>query len=140
MTGLHVERTPDGPRFVVERVVPADADTVWAVLTDTERWPAWGLSVSAVRSPDRYVHAGATGTVQVLGGPWIPYEIETCTEYRWTWRVARIPATGHRVESVADGTRVCFEVPLLALGYVPVCWHALARIAVLSTEATADPE
>jgi hypothetical protein len=134
MTGLHVERTPDGRRFVVDRVVQAEAGAVWAVLTDTDRWPEWGPSVSAVRATERYIEPGATGEVQVFGGPWVPYEIVTCREFRWTWRVARVPATGHRVERVDDGTRVCFEIPLAALGYAPVCRRALRRIERLSTE------
>jgi hypothetical protein len=51
--------------------------------------------------------------------------------HRWVWRVAGIPATGHRVEPVAAGCRVVFEVPLPALGYAAVCRIALGRIARL---------
>jgi uncharacterized protein YndB with AHSA1/START domain len=125
-----IERTPDGRRLVVDRVVGADAETVWTVLTDTEQWPEWGPSVTAVRSRDRYVEAGSRGEVQVAGGPWVPFEVETCADYRWTWRVAQIPATGHAVTPLGDDrSRVAFEIPLLAGGYAVVCRRALDRIA-----------
>ena len=134
MTGFPgVERTPDGRRVVVDRIVPATVDAVWEILTDTRRWPEWGPSVSAVRSSERFVEPGATGEVQVLGGPWVPYRIVTCANRRWTWRVARIPATGHRVEATDDGARVVIEIPLAAAGYAPVCQRALVRIERLAT-------
>ncbi|QPV62739.1 SRPBCC family protein [Halosimplex litoreum] len=128
-----IERTPDGRRLVVDRVVAADADAVWTVLTDTEQWPEWGPSVSAVRSRDRYIEPGSRGEVQVAGGPWIPFEVETCGDYRWTWRVAEIPATGHAVTPLGDDrSRAAFEIPLLAGGYAIVCHRALDRIATIA--------
>lgn len=127
-----IERTPDGRRLVVDRVVAADADTAWRVLTDTERWPEWGPSVTAVRSRDRYIESGSHGEVQVAGGPWVPFEVDTCGDYRWTWRVAQIPATGHAVTPLGDErSRVAFEIPLLAGGYAVVCRRALDRIATI---------
>jgi len=128
-----IERTPDGRRLVVDRVIGADADAVWTALTDTEQWPEWGPSVSAVRSRDRYIQPGSRGAVQVAGGPWIPFEIETCDDYRWTWRVAEIPATGHAVTPLGDDrSRAAFEIPLLAGGYAVVCHRALDRIASIA--------
>ena len=128
----HVERTPDGRRFIVDRVVNAGAEAVWTVLTDTERWPEWGPSVSAVRSADRFIEPGSTGEAQVVGGPWLPFEVDSCADYRWTWRVARIPATGHAVTSMGtEQARVSFELPLLAGGYAIVCDRALDQIAAL---------
>ncbi|WP_436910703.1 SRPBCC family protein [Halosimplex marinum] len=128
-----IERTPDGRRLIVGRVVDADADTVWTVLTDTEQWPEWGPSVTAVRSRDRSIEPGSRGEVQVAGCPWVPFEVETCADYRWTWRVAQIPATGHAVTPLGDGrSRVAFEIPLLAGGYAVVCRRALDRIASIA--------
>ncbi|MFB6141447.1 MAG: SRPBCC family protein [Halosimplex sp.] len=137
MAGLpRIERTPDGRRLVVGRVVAADADAAWDVLTDTARWPEWGPSVSAVRCDDRHVRAGTTGEVQVAGGPWLPFEVDTCGGYRWTWSVAKIPATGHAVTPLGSGrSRVAFEIPLYASGYAIVCRRALDRIAeIVETE------
>lgn len=136
MAGLPtIERTPDGRRLVVSRVVAADPDAVWDVLTDTEQWSVWGPSVTAVKCEERTISAGTTGEVQVLGGPWISFVVTSCRDYRWTWRVADIPATGHFVQQVVDGARVGFEIPLLAAGYAPVCQRALDRIEELVTGA-----
>jgi len=133
MTGLpSVERTPDGRRLVVDRFVGADPDVVWDLLCETDRWPEWGPSVSDVRSSDRRIEAGTTGEVQVAGGPWVPFEITSCEDYRWTWRVAKIPATGHRVDAAPGGCRVVFEIPLVAAGYAVVCERALRRIERLA--------
>jgi len=129
-----VERTPDGRRVVVSRVIPADRDAVWDLLCDTQRWPEWGPSVSDVRSSERVIDAGTTGKVQVAGGPWVPFEVVTCEDYLWTWRVAKIPATGHRVEDAPGGCRVVFEIPLAAAGYAVVCERALSQIETLVTE------
>lgn len=130
-----VERTPDGRRLCVSRSVPATRAAAWTLLTDTRRWSDWGPSVSAVESTDRFVTAGTTGRVQVLGGPWVPFEVTTCEDYRWTWDVARVPATGHRVIETPSGrTNVTFEIPLLAAGYAVVCERALDRIERLLAE------
>lgn len=133
-TTRELERTPDGRRIVVAREVDADAEAAWDLLVQTDRWPDWGPSVSAVRGPDR-IGPGARGEVRIAGlGVWVPFE---ATAYdgdarRWTWAVAHVPATGHRVESLGEGRcRVAFEIPLLAAGYAVVCERALSKIARL---------
>jgi hypothetical protein len=131
--GTTTERTPSGRRLVVSRDVAADRERVWTVLTDTERWPDWGPSVTAVDADTRIVEAGSTGRVRLPGGVWLPFEITSCAGYRWTWRVARIPATGHRVEAAGDGCTVAFELPLYATPYAPVCVRALDRVEKLAT-------
>ncbi len=131
-----LERTPNGRRLVVAREMAADREAAWDLLTDTHRWPDWGPSVRGVECDRRYIEAGTTGRVRVPGGLRVPFEITACAPYRWTWRIARIPATGHRVGAPADGDatggcRVAFEVPVLAAGYAPVCLRALERIESL---------
>jgi hypothetical protein len=130
---IAVEGTPDGRRLAVAREIAASQDDAWDLLTDTDRWPDWGPSVRGVVCDRRYIEAGTTGRVRVPGGLELPFRITACGPYRWTWRVARIPATGHRVDAPADGEatercRVVFELPVLAAGYAPVCLRALARI------------
>lgn len=128
-TDVSLGDTPDGRRVEVSRELDTPAERAWEVLTDTERWPDWGPTVSAVDADRRFVRAGSTGDLQVLGGPWIPYEITSCEDYRWTWDVADVPATGHRVESVPhERCRVVFELHPLATGYAPVCARALQQI------------
>jgi uncharacterized protein YndB with AHSA1/START domain len=133
---LGVERRDGTRQFAVSRVVDASAGRVWDVLTDTTRWDEWGPSVAAVDCPTRYVHEGVTGRVRVSRtGLWVPFEIDSYVDgeetKRWTWRVARVPATGHRVDALGEQCRVTFEVPLVAAGYVPVCRRALDRLARL---------
>jgi hypothetical protein len=147
---VRVERGSSGRRYAVSREYDASPAAAWALLANTEHWSTWGASVSAVRPPAEPIREGLTGEVQVFSGPWVPFELDRVDVNeaegvrRWTWSVARIPATGHRVEGFErdgterDGTgidggergcRVVFEVPLLAGGYVPVCQRALDHLA-----------
>jgi hypothetical protein len=126
---VSVERTPSGRRLVVSRHVDATREKAWELLTDTERWPAWGPTVADVECDSRFVRSGTRGRVKLPIGVWVPFEVTTCADFRWTWKVARIPATGHRVEETPGGCRVCFEIPLVAAGYAPVCGRALGNIA-----------
>jgi len=132
---VRLARTPDGRRLEVGRRIDADPGRVWTVLTDTELWPRWGPSVTDVECTDRFVREGSTGRLRTPIGVWLPFTVRTCTDRRWTWAVARVPATGHRVESVegGSGARAVFELPPLAAGYAPVPRRALERIAELTT-------
>jgi Polyketide cyclase / dehydrase and lipid transport. len=128
-----IDDTPDGRRIEVARELPVPADRAWTLLIDTGRWPEWGTSVRSVKCTDREIHAGTTGRIETVLRIQVSFEIVACEPYRWTWRVARIPATGHRVEPLGEGRcRVVFEVPLPAAAYVPVCRRALDRIADLA--------
>ena len=138
-----VERTPSGRKLAVSRVVDAPADEVWTLLTDTTQWPEWGPSVAAVDAPSRYIAAGTRGRLRLAGvGVWVPFVVDSYAdqgdEKRWTWTVARVPGTGHRVDALDGQCRVTFEVPLLAAGYVPVCRRALDRIARLVEDGEND--
>ncbi|MGB9958392.1 SRPBCC family protein [Haloferax prahovense] len=133
-TRTRVERTPEGRRLVISRRISAPAAAAWDVLVSVADWPDWGPSVSAVRGVDGRIEAGSRGEVRVAG-VWVPFSIETCDDesHRWTWHVAGIPATGHRVESVgADRCEAGFEVPVLAGPYAAVCALALRRIERLA--------
>jgi hypothetical protein len=140
--GVSLGATPDGRRLLVGRDTAADREAAWDLLTDTDRWPEWGPSVRAVESDHRRIRPGTTGRVRLPGGVWLPFEVTACGDYRWTWRVARVPATGHRVDPpVGDraGCRVVFELHPLAAGYVPVCLRALDHVvALLETPADAS--
>lgn len=142
-----IERTPHGCRVVVAHTIDAPADIVWSILTDTERWPEWGPSIAAVDCPDRFIHEGSRGHVETVGpgallpslpdsGLRVPFHVTNCADRRWTWRVAGVPATGHRVESWGENCRAAFEIPLPAAAYVPVCRRALVAIERLDDDAT----
>lgn len=131
---MRLERTPDGRRLVVSRRIDTPRDRVWDLFRDTERWPEWGPSVGAVECDTRYVDTGTSGRVKTPIG-WIPFEVTTCVDYRWTWAVAGVPATGHRVEAVGpDACRAAFEMPPLAGPYAVVCRRALTRLELLALD------
>ena len=111
--------------------VEAPAAAAWAAISRYEHWPTWGPSVTAVDPARGDVAPGAAGHVRGPVGPWIPFRIDDVEPgRRWTWHVAGIPATGHRVEAEGpDACRVVFEVPAWALPYAAVCRLAIPRIA-----------
>lgn len=112
-------------------LVDADAGRVWRLLVDTARWPEWGPSVRAVECASRIIGPGVTGRVQTAPGPWLDFEITDWVDgCYWRWRVAGVPATGHRVVDHGPGrSQVVFEVPAWAPFYLPVCAVAVRRIA-----------
>jgi hypothetical protein len=131
-------RTPDGRRLELSRVIDAPAETVWSLFVDTDYWPDWGPTIGAVEldgTDSTRIAAGTTGRVRVAG-VWLPFSITTCADHRWTWSVARIPATGHRVEPLGDERcRAVFELSPLAVGYAPVCRTALRRLDRLAGDS-----
>lgn len=131
---IGIERTPDGYRLVTSREIAAPADDVWRLLVEPARWPTWGPSITAVDCEDDRIRAGSTGRVRTVGGLWLPFEIATFEDGRWTWRIGPVPATGHRVTPLGpDRCNAAFEVPLLAGPYVLVTVIALRRIERLVT-------
>ena len=126
----------DGMDVVAD--IAAPARVVWSILTDTTMWPEWGPSVRAVDAPSRFVGLGMHGRVRTAVGLWVPFSIsELDLGRRWAWRVAGLPATGHRVEALTPGTcRAVFEVPLWAAPYAVVCNVALRRIARIAGSYT----
>lgn len=125
--------TIDGVRILLFREIDAPAELVWELFVDTRRWPEWGPSVTDVECPDRRISTGSSGRVRTVGGYWLPFAITHCADYRWSWRIGPIPATGHRVESTGSRCRAAFEIPLYAALYVPVCWWALRKIEALAS-------
>jgi hypothetical protein len=135
-TRRRIDHTADGWRLLVARDVDAPAESAWDVFVDTYRWSDWGPTVSDVDCPDRRIREGSTGHVRVAG-IWVPFRITFCRDHRWSWRVAGIPATGHRVERLGSSRcRAVFELPLPAAGYAPVCRRALRKVARLATETS----
>jgi hypothetical protein len=87
--------------------------------------------VKAVECRDRFIRQGTEGKVKTAVGICVPFIITAYEEGRfWAWKVAGVPATGHRVESQEEGLcKLTFEVPLLAAPYGYICKIALDRIA-----------
>lgn len=87
----------EGATLAVGRDVDAPAERTATALRDTQRWPEWSPSVRGVESTDRYVETGTTGRVRVACR-WVPFRVTAATRLRWDWRVAGVPATGHRID------------------------------------------
>jgi hypothetical protein len=111
-------------------VIDSSAANVWNLLVDTQQWPVWGPSVRAVICPDRYIGLHSTGRIQTSLGVWVGFTITDFIEHTyWSWRVAGIPATGHRLEALdSQRCRLIFEIPFIAFPYAYVCKIALTRI------------
>ena len=115
----------------VSQTQSAPPDTVWRLLVEIDAWPLWGPTVTRARLDDGSdrIRGGSTGTVTTPLGLRVPFVVTDFVEgRRWSWRVAGVPATSHRVAEVGAGTRVTFGVPLWAPAYLPVCGLALRRL------------
>jgi hypothetical protein len=119
------------PNVAVSRSFRRPCSQIWELLIDTNTWPKWGPSVKAVECGNHYIRQGTEGRIKTAGGFWLPFIITGYAEGRfWSWKIAGIPATGHRVEPQEEGLcRLTFEVPLLAAPYAYICNIALDRIA-----------
>ena len=117
-------------RISICRSMTAPPETVWDILTDSQLWPIWGPSVFAVDCQDRHIRQGSKGRVQTLFSFWLPF---TVSEFRdldfWSWRIGSYNATGHTlIRTTNTSSTLCFDVPLWAAAYLPLCWLALLRI------------
>lgn len=118
----------------IRHVISAPPEQVWNVLIDTRQWPVWGLSVRAVKSPGQYIDAGLKGSLQTVIGLWVPFEITDFESLHfWSWKVAGIPATGHRLTKIDENhSELIFEMPAVALPYALICRQAARRIGRLA--------
>jgi hypothetical protein len=126
-----------GPRTLVwvEREIPVAAEAAWRVLVDVPRWPEWGPSVRAAGLDGDRLEQGATGWVRTAFGVRLPFEVTAFEEgHRWSWTVAGVPSTDHRVRPLGPATcAVGFGVPRIVAPYAIVCRRALATIDRLLT-------
>ena len=131
--------------FSVSRRIAASTEDVWALLTDTSRWPDWGPSITGVEpaaarpgpAPGPHPEGLRPAAAARSAPSWARRCQYTVTAFEpgryWSWSVAGIPATGHRVIPHGGGCLVTFTVPWWAPAYLPVCTLALHRIERLAT-------
>ena len=85
-------------RISIGKFYPVSPLIVWDIITDTSQWPRWGPTVKNVQLSERFIRSGSSGKVLTSLGVWLPFVID---EYEhaafWSWKVATIKATGHRV-------------------------------------------
>ncbi|MDT8419526.1 MAG: SRPBCC family protein [Desulfuromonadales bacterium] len=118
----------------ISQPIEAPIEKVWDILTDTRQWPLWGPSISAVACSQRHITAGATGRVKTVIGIWVPFRIlRFDPPSYWSWLVAGVPATGHRLQPLGPGRcALTFEVPAPVFPYALVCRRALNNISRLA--------
>lgn len=111
-------------------MVEAPPDRVWRLLIDFTEWPRWGPSIRSVSVLAPEAGPGVTGSVRTVIGVRLPFEITGWIEGRWwSWRVAGIPATTHRIEPIGPAsTLVTFTVPRIAAPYATVLSTGLKRL------------
>ena len=117
------------------RAVAAPAAVLWDLLVDLDAWPRWGPTVSAARLEDggRVLGPRARGAVRTPVGVWLPFEVtELHHQAHWSWSVAGVPATTHRVRAQGDGCVVELGAPWWGAAYLPVLEVATRRLAALA--------
>ncbi len=118
----------------VSRGIRSSGDVVWRLITEFAQWPSWGPTVAAVKSEAKTVASGVRGTVVTPFGLAIPFVItDVDPGVSWSWRVAGVNATGHRVEATGDETcRLVFTVPWPFAPYVVVLIIGIRRVKRLA--------
>ena len=117
-------------RASVGKFYPAAPLSVWGLITDTFQWPRWGPTVKSVQCSDRFIRQGSRGQVLTPFGIRLPFVV---TEYEharfWSWEVASLKATGHRLQAIeSGGCYLWFDMPLITLPYAVICRMALNHI------------
>lgn len=102
-------------RFETTVVIDAPPGTVWAVMSDVERWPEWTESITSVRRTS----AGAMGvgsTAQVkqpklATANFVVTQWEPGRGFDWVTRNPLVTAVGgHWIEPAPSGSRVTLSV------------------------------
>lgn len=120
--------------------VAAAADVTWNLLIDTRQWPQWGPTVTGVRldHEGHLLRPESTGAVRTPLGLWLRFEVEDWVDHgvrtrSWSWRVAGVPATGHRVTELGQGrSRLSMGVPTWAPAYLLAVEVGVRRVRALA--------
>ena len=116
-------------RISIGKRYHASPRVVWDLITDTTKWPLWGPTVKGVQLPERFIRNDSRGRVLTVFNIWVPFAIVKFEDgCFWSWKVASLDATGHRLQPTEKGCKLWFEVPIIAFPYVLVCQMALNRI------------
>ena len=69
----------------------------------------------------------------MVAGISLPFQITDYEEFsHWSWKVASIKATGHRLIAHSEGVCILwFDTPIFAAPYILACHLALERIEKL---------
>jgi uncharacterized protein YndB with AHSA1/START domain len=98
-------------QYEIDVEIDAAPETVWAVLTDIERWPTWTESMARVeRLGDGELSTGSMARVKQPRLPvsvWTVNEYEPGTYFSWVAKIPGITTVGaHEVTTVNGSTNV----------------------------------
>jgi uncharacterized membrane protein len=102
-------------RFETTVVIDAPPATVWAVMSDVERWPEWTASITSVRrtSPGA-MGVGSTAQVKqprLATASFVVTKWEPGRGFDWVTRNPLVTAVGgHWIEPTPQGSRVTLSV------------------------------
>jgi uncharacterized protein YndB with AHSA1/START domain len=126
----------NGIMLTVDRVIAAPPKAAWRLLVDLDAWPRWGPPIRHAELDSAYPELSlhATGTVYTVLPTGVPFVVTEFDPGRfWSWTVAGVPATSHRVDPVDGGARVTIAVPWWSAPYLTVCAIALRRMEKMLT-------
>lgn len=103
------------PRWERTITINAAPETVWAVLSDVERWPEWTPSMVSVKAlnpgplaPGHQVRVHPKGTPE---STWTVSEVTPNRSFTWGTKVGGARTTGgHEIEPTPDGSRVTLSI------------------------------
>jgi uncharacterized membrane protein len=100
--------------------IEATAETVWSVLTDVERWPAWTASVTRVQRLDHGPFgSGSRARVKQPKLPttvWTVTDVEPARSFTWTTRAGGVTSIGVHQIIPGPGRTVTVHLSVRQIG------------------------
>jgi uncharacterized membrane protein len=100
--------------------INAEADQVWSVLRDVERWPEWTPTVTSVQVSDGELRIGSVARIRQPRLPmadWTVHDLTPGSGFAWTATAAGMTTVGdHRITPTPDGSGVGVTLSLRQSG------------------------
>jgi len=113
--------------FSIDVDIDAPPDTVWAVMSDVERWHEWTASITSVRRLDHGpLVVGSKAHVRqpkLRPAEFVVTDVVPKREFTWVTRSPGIGATArHAVTPIGDRTLATLSVRFEGLFSGPIAW------------------
>ena len=118
-------------KIAAETIIKGDINTVWAVVTDVNNWPAWDPHELAARLDGPFA-AGTKGWSKPRGGPATDWIITNVVDHQ-LW-ASECPMPGGKLagentfESLGDGRIRCTKAMWVSGPLVPLFWLYFGRL------------